>query len=77
MSEVKKTVADLHPGETAVIAGFSDPDLANKLMEMGFLPGNAIRFNYQAPFGDPVCISLGNYDIAVRISEAKTIMVLA
>ena len=74
---MNRTVADLHPGETAVIAGFSDPNLANKLMEMGFLPGNAIRFNFKAPFGDPVCISVGNYDIAVRLSEARTILVLA
>lgn len=67
----------MRPGETAVIAGFSNSDLANKLMEMGFLPGNAIRFNYQAPLGDPVCISVSGYDVALRIAEAKTIFVLA
>lgn len=67
----------MRPGETAVIAGFSDGDLANKLMEMGFLPGNAIRFNYRAPLGDPVCISIGSYDVAIRISEARSIFVLA
>ena len=72
-----KTVADLRPGETAVIAGFGNADLANKLMEMGFLPGNAIRFNYRAPFGDPVCISVSGYDVAIRIAEARTIFVLA
>ena len=66
----------MNPGETAVIAGFDNPELANKLLEMGFLPGTAIRFNYQAPLGDPVCVSLGSFDLSIRIAEASTIYVL-
>ena len=76
MSKSQKTVAQMNPGETAVIAGFDNPELANKLLEMGFLPGTAIRFNYQAPLGDPVCVSLGSFDISIRIAEASTIYVL-
>jgi ferrous iron transport protein A len=66
----------MKPGETAVIAGFDNPELANKLLEMGFLPGTAIRFNYMAPLGDPVCVSLGSFDLSIRIAEASTIYVL-
>jgi ferrous iron transport protein A len=66
----------MSPGETAVIAGFDNPELANKLLEMGFLPGTAIRFNYQAPLGDPVCVSLGSFDLSIRVAEASTIYVL-
>ena len=66
----------MNPGETAVIAGFDNPELANKLLEMGFLPGTAVRFNYQAPLGDPVCVSLGSFDLSIRIAEASTIYVL-
>ncbi len=76
MSKRQKTVAQMNPGETAVIAGFDNPELANKLLEMGFLPGTAIRFNYQAPLGDPVCVSLGSFDLSIRIAEASTIYVL-
>ncbi len=76
MSKSQKTVAQMNPGETAVIAGFDNPELANKLLEMGFLPGTAIRFNYQAPLGDPVCVSLGSFDLSIRIAEASTIYVL-
>lgn len=76
MTSYQKTIADMKPGQTAVIAGFDNTDLANKLLEMGFLPGTAIRFNYKAPLGDPVCVSLGSYDLSIRLSEAKTIYVI-
>ena len=77
----QRTVAQMKPGETAVIAGLdmpsgSSPELANKLLEMGFLPGTAIRFNYRAPLGDPVCVSVGSYDVSIRVAEASSIYVL-
>jgi len=43
---------------------------------MGFLPGTAVRFNFKAPFGDPVCVSVSGYDLSLRINEASTIIIL-
>ena len=63
-------------GETAIISGFSDDQLAVKLLEMGFLPGTAVRFNFTAPFGDPVCVSVLGYDLSLRLEEASTISIL-
>ncbi|MEQ1584777.1 MAG: FeoA family protein [Cyclobacteriaceae bacterium] len=71
-----KSVADMKPGETAVISGFSDDILSVKLLEMGFLPGTAVRFNFTAPLGDPVCVSVSGYDLSLRIDEASTIVIL-
>jgi ferrous iron transport protein A len=71
-----KSVADMKPGETAVISGFSDEILSVKLLEMGFLPGTAVRFNFTAPLGDPVCVSVSGYDLSLRIDEASTIVIL-
>jgi len=71
-----KTVAEMKPGETAVIAGFSDDLVSVKLMEMGCLPGVPIRFNFTAPFGDPVCISVSGYELSLRLEEAATITIL-
>lgn len=71
-----RTVADMKPGETALIAGFSNEDLSIKLLEMGLLPGTAIRFNFFAPLGDPVCVSVSGYDLSLRLSEARTIGVI-
>jgi ferrous iron transport protein A len=64
------------PGETAVISGFSDDEISVKLLEMGFLPGSVVRFNFTAPLGDPVCVSVSGLDLSLRISEAATISIL-
>jgi ferrous iron transport protein A len=69
-------VADMVPGETAVISGFTDDEISIKLLEMGFLPGTAVRFNFTAPLGDPVCVSVSGLDLSLRISEASTITIL-
>ena len=64
------------PGETAVISGFLDDQISVKLLEMGFLPGTAVRFNFTAPLGDPVCVSISGYDLSLRLEEASTITIL-
>ncbi len=63
-------------GESAIISGFTDDQLAVKLLEMGFLPGTAVRFNFTAPLGDPVCVSVLGYDLSLRLEEASTISIL-
>jgi len=68
-------VADMIPGETAVISGFTDDEISVKLLEMGFLPGTAVRFNFTAPLGDPVCVSVSGLDLSLRISEASSITI--
>lgn len=76
MAAKTKSVADMNPGETAIIAGFIDDVLSVKLLEMGVLPGTAVRFNFTAPFGDPVCVTVSGYDLSLRIDEAATISIL-
>lgn len=71
-----KSVADMAPGETAVISGFHDDVLSAKLLEMGFLPGTAVRFNFKAPFGDPVCVTISGFDLSLRLEEAAMISIL-
>jgi ferrous iron transport protein A len=71
-----QNVAQMRPGEVGIIAGFTDDQLSIKLMEMGCLPGSAIKFNFSAPFGDPVCISVSGYELSLRLEEAATISIL-
>ena len=66
----------MEAAESAVISGFTDELLANKLLEMGFLPGTAIRFNFKAPLGDPVCVTVSGYDLSLRLEEARAITIL-
>jgi len=76
MSAGNKNVAQMKPGEVGIIAGFTDEHLSVKLLEMGCLPGAAVRFNFSAPFGDPVCISVLGYELSLRLDEASTISIL-
>ena len=75
MSSVGKSVASMKPGESAVISGFTDEQLSVKLLEMGFLPGTVVRFNFTAPFGDPVCVNISGFDLSLRVEEASTIII--
>jgi ferrous iron transport protein A len=76
MVQTSRSVAEMKPGEVAIIAGFTDDFLSVKLLEMGCLPGAAIRFNFTAPFGDPICISVLGYDLSLRVEEAAAITIL-
>lgn len=71
-----RSVSEMKPGESAVIAGFTDDSISVKLMEMGCLPGATVRYNFAAPLGDPICISVLGYELALRIEEASTISII-
>lgn len=69
-------VSEMKPGDVGIISGFTDEYLSVKLMEMGCLPGIPVRFNFKAPFGDPVCISVSGYELSLRLEEAATISIV-
>ena len=69
-------VAQMKPGEIAIITGFTDDYISVKLMEMGCLPGVPVRFNFTAPLGDPICISVSGYELSLRLEEAETITIV-
>ena len=71
-----RNVSEMRPGDIGIIAGFTDEFLSVKLMEMGCLPGIPVRFNFRAPFGDPVCISVSGYELSLRLEEAATISIV-
>lgn len=74
MEEQKaKSVAELAVGESGVIQGFSNEDLALKLLEMGCLPGETVTLNFKAPLGDPISIRILDYDLSIRMNEAASI----
>ena len=71
-----QNVAQMRPGDVAIVTGFTDAIISVKLMEMGCLPGSSVRFNFTAPLGDPVCISVSGYDLSLRLEEAASISIL-
>ena len=70
-----RSVAELKPGESGTIAGFTDGVISLKLMEMGCLPGSLIKMNFAAPFGDPISYDIAGYNLSLRISEASCILI--
>lgn len=76
MLDGAKNVAEMRPGEIATISGFTDDYLSVKLMEMGCIPGVSVRYNFSAPLGDPVCISILGYELSLRLEEAATISIV-
>jgi ferrous iron transport protein A len=76
MPKTPTNVSEMRPGEIGIIAGFTDEYLSVKLMEMGCLPGIPVRFNFKAPFGDPICISVSGYELSLRLEEAATISIV-
>lgn len=71
----KRSVADLKIGERAVIQSFSDQLMSLKLLEMGCLPGAQVCLQAKAPLGDPICLNVSGYCLALRKSEAATILI--
>ena len=68
-------VSEMVKGVTRVIREISDEFISLKLLEMGCIPGNRVTYNYKAPFGDPICISVSGYQLTLRKTEACAITV--
>ena len=70
------TLAELKKGQSAVIDSFTDHEMSLKLMEMGCVPGENVTIEKFAPLGDPIAVKVSGYLLSLRISEAKTVLVL-
>lgn len=68
---IQRTLATLQQGEEGVLDSLDlPPDLARRLMELGFLPGARIRAGRAAPGGDPRVFEVDGSDIAIRRETA-------
>ncbi len=74
--EMRKSLLDLMPGETAIIKDVSRTNgAATNLMEMGLTAGTPVRLVKFAPLGDPVELKVRGYHLSIRKSEARDIVV--
>ncbi|MEO0333202.1 MAG: FeoA domain-containing protein, partial [Bacteroidota bacterium] len=71
-----KTLAMMVPGEQRIIQQLKPSPITIKLMEMGLLPGKSVRFNFEAPFGDPISVQVAGYQLSLRLDEAKLVEVV-
>jgi ferrous iron transport protein A len=75
MSEQKQqTLADLKPGENALVAAVGGSDaLHRRLLDMGLTPGVRVLLQKTAPMGDPLEIHLRGYALTLRREDAGKI----
>lgn len=74
--KISKTLAELPVGNNARVVSVNGKSaISKRLMEMGVVPGVAVRVVKSAPFGDPIEVRVRGYSLAVRKSEAAEIEV--
>ena len=69
-------LSDLKLGHAAVVKHFTLPDAdANRLMQLGFLPGSTVTYRQRSPFGDPSVYHVEGTDVALRRETAEQVYV--
>ncbi|MBM4382200.1 MAG: ferrous iron transport protein A [Deltaproteobacteria bacterium] len=68
---------DLLPlGESATVASVdSDAALAERLEDLGFVPGTVVVVRRRAPLGDPRVYELRGSQLCLRANEARAVRV--
>lgn len=69
-------LSQLDPGSVCRVAAVRGTDpVAQRLMEMGLVPGCTLEFVRRAPLGDPIQVTLLGYHLSLRRAEAARIEV--
>lgn len=53
----------------------AEGEIAQKLLDMGFVPGTKLKVVRRAPLKDPLMIKIRGYMISIRQNEAKLIKI--
>lgn len=69
------TLSNLPIGRPARVVSIEDNYLSVKLLEMGLLPGERVVLEHIAPFGDPIAITVGEYQMCLRLADANKVHV--
>ena len=64
-----------HGTDARIVSVEGGGAVALRLMEMGVVPGAPVRVIKAAPLGDPIEVRVHGYHLALRRSEAETILV--
>lgn len=73
---MNKSVDKLKIGEKGTVVSLGCSGAVRRhIIDMGITPGANIVMKRMAPFGDPIEINVRGYDLSLRQSEAKEIVV--
>jgi Fe2+ transport system protein FeoA len=69
-----RTLADLHPGQRAVVSSVAcDSAVGQRMLHLGLLEGTEVMLVRRAPAGDPLEVRVAGYALSVRASEARLV----
>ncbi len=71
------TLGSVAIGESATVVGFLNTAASRRLLEMGFVPGTVVTALRSAPLGDPIEYAVMGGRVAMRRTDALTILVEA
>ncbi|MCK4803930.1 MAG: ferrous iron transport protein A [Spirochaetes bacterium] len=74
---MSKKLKDLSPGERAEITGYerSGKVYREKLLAMGLTKGTVLTLKKIAPLGDPVEVSVRDFNLLLRKDEADILII--
>ena len=68
------TIDDLEIGQQGTICTVGgEGALRLRFLDMGLIPGTAVRLQKVAPMGDPIQILVRGYELTIRREDAKMI----
>lgn len=71
-----RALSDLKPGKTGIVTEINTTGaLKRRLVDMGITPGVKIMIRKVAPLGDPIEINLRGYELTLRKTEARNILI--
>ncbi|MBP5468533.1 MAG: ferrous iron transport protein A [Candidatus Riflebacteria bacterium] len=70
------SLAELPEGKTGVITSIDTTSAtAQRLLDLGFVPGTPIKAMKRAPMGDPTTFEIRGYQLGLRRSESEIVEV--
>ena len=71
-----RTLKDVRVGETVKVVRVSGSGpLRRRIMDMGIIRGTAVFVRKVAPLGDPIEVTVRNYELSIRKADAEMIEV--
>ena len=71
-----KTLKDVKVGETAVVVRLhGEGAVKRRIMDMGLTRGTEVHVRKVAPLGDPMELTVRDYELSVRKADAEMIEV--
>ena len=71
-----KTLRDTKIGETAIVVKLhGEGAVKRRIMDMGITKGTSVYVRKVAPLGDPIEVTVRNYELSLRKADAEMVEV--